>query len=75
MNLLPRLPGVIDWRNKQKPTKRSKEHKRDFKSRNFSNALVIHNISKTYKIDFQHSNIIAFIHDKNNHTIFLYFTL
>ena len=46
--------------------KRIKEHKRDFKSGIFSNTLVIHNISKNHKFDFQYSNIIAFIHDKIN---------
>ena len=49
--------------------KRIKEHKRDFKSSNFSNTLVIQNISKNHKFDFQHSNTITFIHDKNKHRI------
>ena len=34
--------------------KRIKEHKRDFESANFSNPLVIQNISKKQKFDFQH---------------------
>ena len=42
---------------------RIKEHKIDFKSGNFSNAIV-HNISKNHKFDFQQSNIIVFIHNK-----------
>ena len=52
--------------------KRIKEHKRDFRTGNFSNALVIHNISTNHKSDFQHSNIITFIHDKNKQNLLLF---
>ena len=38
---------------------------RDFKSGSFSNTLVIQDISINHIFDPQHSNIIAFIHNKN----------
>ena len=49
--------------------RRIKEHKRDFNSGNFSNALIIHNISKNHKFDFQRSNIITFIPNKDKRKI------
>ena len=64
-----------------KKTERKWMRKRDFISGNFSYALVIDNISTNHKFDFQHSNIIAFIHDKNkcriieNSAISLYNTI
>ena len=45
--------------------KRINEHRRDFKSGNFCNTLVIHNIASNHTFDFKHSNIITFIHHKN----------
>ena len=67
-------------RNKQTPAKKKKkkkikEHKKFFTLGNFSNALVIHNISNNHKFVFSYLNIIAFIHDKSKRRIICYFTL
>ena len=53
----------------RKVPKRIKEHKINFQSDNYCKALVIRNISKNNKFDFQRSNIIAFFHDKNKRII------
>ena len=47
--------------------KRIKEHKVVYKSGNFSKAFGINNITMKQKFDYQHSNIIAFILDKNKY--------
>ena len=49
--------------------KRINEHENHFKSGNISNSLIIHNISTNHTFYFQHSNFIAFIHDKNKRRI------
>ena len=49
--------------------KRINENRRDFKSSHLFNCLVIHNILTNHTFDFQYTNHISLIYNKNERTI------